>query len=129
MDINILMNLNYRSGNEGMLSFKNHGDCLRISRLSNILGFVGNMKQLSKAIHNYGKQDCAYELTNWEGLQWILNCTFKKGVVALDIWFQKLGFSEQLNTAFTWQGNALEFGESIDLMIEKAGPYNFFRRH
>jgi hypothetical protein len=129
MNINLLLSLSYRTGNEGILYFKTEGKSLRINRLSNILGFVGNMKQLSQAIHSYGKQDCAYEMTNWQGLQWVLNCTFKKGFVALDIWFQKMGFSEELNTAFSWQGNALEFGETIDLMIEKAGPYKYFRRH
>jgi hypothetical protein len=127
MKINLLLSLDYMAGNEGMLTFKNHSQSARILRLVNSLSFIGNMKQLSHSIDHYGKQDCAYELTNWEGLQWVLNCTFKKGIVALDLWFQKFGFSDQLNTIFSWEGNGEEFRESINLMIDSAGKYKYFR--
>lgn len=115
-------------GNEGMLTFKNQRDCVRISRLSNSLRFMGNMKHLSHAIDHQGKQDCAYELTNWLGLQWVLNCTVKRGIVALDLWFQNLGFKEQLNTLFSWEGTGEELRESINLMIDGAGKYKYFVR-
>jgi hypothetical protein len=58
----------------------------------------------------------------------VLNCTFKKGIVALDLWFQKYGFQEQLKTIFSWQGSAEEFRESINLMIYKADGYKYFLR-
>ena len=128
MKINLLLSLKYLKGNEGMLAFKTKFDSARIARISNSLGFVGNMKQLSHSIDNEGKQDSAYELTNWEGLQWVLNCTFKKGIVALDLWFQKYGFQEQLKTIFSWQGSADEFRQSINLMIHKAEGYKYFLR-
>ncbi|MFP5082209.1 hypothetical protein [Pedobacter sp. JCM 36344] len=114
--------------NEGMLTFKNHGQNAHINRLSNSLGFVGKMKHLSHAIDHHGKQECAYELRDWKGFQWVLNCTFRKGIVALDLWMQKYGFKEQLKTIFSWEGNAEEFRESINLMIDKAESYKYFIR-
>jgi hypothetical protein len=114
--------------NEGMLTFKNHSQNAGINRLSNSLGFVGKMKHLSHAIDHYGTQDCAYELSNYKGLQWVLNCTFKKGIVALELWMQKFGFKDRLNTIFSWEGNSDEFRESINLMIDKAESYKYFSR-
>jgi len=128
MKIDLLVSLHHMPDNEGLLILRNNSERIQMNRLTNSLQFMGNMKQLSQAIIQEGKQDCAYELTSWKGVEWILNCTFKKGVVALDVWFQQSGFQDQLDTIFSWQGKALEFRDSIALMIENAGRYKYFAR-
>ncbi|TKC09208.1 hypothetical protein [Pedobacter frigoris] len=62
------------------------------------------MKQLEQAICSGAGQDCRYELRNDSGLEWILACRFGKGLVALELWFQKFGFNEPLEASFDWQG-------------------------
>lgn len=127
MKIDLLLSLRHLPENEGLLILRNNSERIEMSRLTNSLQFLGNMQQLSQAIIQAGKQDCTYELTSWKGLQWVLNCTFKKGVVALDVWLQQLGFQDQLHTIFTWEGKALQFRDSVALMIKNAGKYKHFR--
>ncbi|RZK80547.1 MAG: hypothetical protein EOO92_07455 [Pedobacter sp.] len=95
--------------------------------MENALQFVANMKQLSMAIDLDARQDCAYQLSNWKGLQWVLNCTFKRGIVGLEMWFQNQGFDEPLNTVFDWRGKADEFRDAVNFMITKMGRYKFFK--
>lgn len=127
MKIDLLLSLHHLPNNEGLLIFRNNSERIEMSRLTNSLQFLGNMQQLSQAIIQHGKQNCTYELNSWKGLQWVLNCTFKKGVVALDVWLQHLGFQDQLNTIFSWEGKALQFRDSVALMIKSAGKYKYFR--
>ena len=129
MKASLLLSLSYMPNNESRLGFRSKDDSARIGRLSNALGFIGNMKQLIHAIDHQGRQDCAYELKNWEGLQWVLNCKLTKGIVALDLWFQNFGFEEQLTTIFSWQGNTQEFRDSINHMIDRAGHYKYFKKY
>jgi len=127
MKIDLLLSLHHLPDNEGLLILRNNSERIEMNRLTNSLQFLGNMQQLSQAIIQEGKQDCTYELTSWKGLQWVLNCTFKKGVVALDVWLQQRGFQDQLNTIFSWEGKALQFRDSVALMIKSAGKYKYFR--
>jgi hypothetical protein len=127
MKIDLLISLHHLPDNEGLLILRNNSERIEMNRLTNSLQFLGNMQLLSQAIILEGKQDCTYELTSWKGLQWVLNCTFKKGVVALDVWLQQLGFQDQLNTIFSWEGKALQFRDSVALMIKSAGKYKYFR--
>jgi hypothetical protein len=127
MKIDLLLSLHHLPDNEGLLILRNNSERIEMNRLTNSLQFLGNMQLLSQAIIQEGKQDCTYELTSWKGLQWVLNCTFKKGVVALDVWLQQLGFQDQLHTIFSWEGKALQFRDSVALMIKSAGKYKYFR--
>jgi hypothetical protein len=127
MKIDLLISLHHLPDNEGLLILRNNSERIEMNRLTNSLQFLGNMQHLSQAIIQEGNQDCTYELTSWKGLQWVLNCTFKKGVVALDIWLQQLGFQDQLHTIFSWEGKALQFRDSVALMIKSAGKYKYFR--
>jgi hypothetical protein len=128
MKIDLLLSLHYMPDNEGLLIFRNNKDRIEMSRLTNSLQFLGNMQQLSQAIIQEGKQDCTYELTSFKGLQWVLDCTYKKGVVALDVWLQQFGFQDQLDTIFSWQGKAMEFRDSVALIIKNAGKYKYFAK-
>ena len=114
--------------NEGVVVFNCSGQKLRINRLNRVLQFVANLKHLSMAIDLAGKVDSCYELSDYLGLQWILNCTFKKGVVGLELWFQDHGFSDHLDTVFNWRGTADDFRNAVNFMIDKMGSYQFFKK-
>lgn len=124
MSLRLIMH--YAPQNKGLLIFKSLRHKLSINYLKNGLQFIANMKQLSMAVLQQGAKDCAYELCNDKGKEWILNCRLKKNMVDLEIWFQKHGFNEQLETVFNWQGQATEFIDAVNLMINKAGRYKFF---
>ncbi|MGY4383023.1 hypothetical protein ACVWYN_000042 [Pedobacter sp. UYP24] len=127
--INLKLTAHLMPDNEGVMIFESARETLRINRLSNVLQFIATLKQLTKAIDLGGKQDCYHELINWKGLQWVLNCTFKRELVGLEIWYQKRGFSEQLKTGFNWQGKAGEFRDAVNGMIGSMGRYLFFKKY
>ncbi len=112
--------------NEGVIIFESASESIRINRLNNVLQFIATLKQLTMAIDLGGRQDCYQELKNWHGLQWVLNCTFKRELVGLEVWYQKRGFAEQLKTVFNWQGKAAEFRDAVNGMIERMGRYLYF---
>nr|WP_121272155.1 hypothetical protein [Pedobacter schmidteae] len=115
----LLLDLYLMKNREVSLVLKSGYTSARIERFCNALQFVGRMKQLSKAIDTGANQDCAYELRNFKGLEWILACRFAKGVVALELWFEQLGFCEKLEMPFDWKGSAQEFRDAVDRMIRR----------
>jgi hypothetical protein len=121
----LLLNLYLMKHNLGSLVFKCGGVSARIDKLCDALQFVGRMKQLSMAIDSGADQDCAYRLNNLKGLAWILYCRFAKGIVALELWLEKLGFNEGLVVPFEWRGSVEGFRHAVNRMIEKMGPYRF----
>lgn len=121
----LLLNLYLMKNNLGSLVFKNGDISARIERLCDTLQFAGKMKQLSMAIETGANQDCAYQLVNAKGSEWVLACRFTKGIVALELWFQQLGFNERVASPFNWQGTMVEFRDAVNRMIDKMGRYRF----
>lgn len=125
MTNHLLLQIHFNIDNRGSLILKKAGMSARINDLLAPLTFVANMKQLSLAMDSGARQNCAYEIKNGEGLEWVLACRFAKGIVALELWFQKFGFSEQLDTLFSWEGTAKEFGRSVSKLVERLPVYRF----
>ncbi|MBB5438018.1 MULTISPECIES: hypothetical protein [Pedobacter] len=113
--------------NLGSLVLKYGDVSARIDRMCAALQFAGRMKQLIMAIDTGASQDCAYRLTNLKGLEWILNCRVVKGMVALELWLEKLGCNERLVVPFDWRGSVEEFRNAINRMIDRMPAYQFYR--
>lgn len=123
----LLLEMHLLPGNQGTLVMKNSGKAIWLKKLSDALSFVGNMKQLERAIYSGANQDCRYELRNDLGLEWILACRFEKGLVGLELWFQKFGFNEPLETLFDWQGSVIEFRSAVNRFIGRLPRYSFWK--
>jgi hypothetical protein len=125
MTNHLLLQMHMNIDNQGSLVLKRSGMSARINDLLAPLTFVANMKQLSLAVDTGARQNCAYEIKNTKGLEWVLACRFAKGIVALELWFQKFGFNEHLETLFSWEGTAKEFGKSVNKLVERLPVYRF----
>lgn len=121
----LLLNLYLMKKNLGSLVFKCGDVSARINKLQNALGFAGRMKQLIMAIDTGADQNCAFQLLNVKGLAWIFNCRFTKGIVALELWLERLGFNEKIEMPFDWKGSVVDFRNAVDRMIAKMGAYRF----
>lgn len=100
-------------GNRATVIFKCNNIPFRIDALYNALQFVATMEQLRRAIATGAKQNCYHSLADEQGLEWILECRCVNGIVALEIWFQGLGFHLALETVFSWDGTVAEFDNAV----------------
>ena len=121
----LLLELHFNAKNNGKLVLKSPGQFSRLEKLDNAMPFVASLHQLSKAIDAGAMQDCGYELKDINGREWLLECKFRKGMVDLQLWFQRLDFNEQLENLFDWRGTAREFIKAINGMIERLPKYQF----
>lgn len=124
----LLLELHWMTGNQADIKFKNSkaGKSIKIKRVSNALGFVGLLAQLSIALGLSDYQNSELKLNNNnKKSQWLLTYHLALGILKLQILFNN-GFTKNENSVFSWTGAVRDFRQSVDRFIRMLPKYRFF---